>query len=85
MWRTGDVVGVCVDVGHDEGLALLPCLAAHAATVGDAGAGGWALEWAEYELAAADKVKADPMPVEMVLEGGGGVGQVGDGVGFAFE
>lgn len=85
MRRAGYVVGVFVDIGDDNRAVLLPRLAAYAASVCDAGAGGRALKWAQYQLAAADKVKAHPMPAKMLMQRGDGIGHAGNGVGFAFE
>ena len=78
----GDVVGVGVDVRHDQGFALRPCLAADAAPFGYACAGERSLKGAEYEFRAAHEVKAYSEPAEGFFEDGGGVGEVGGEVAF---
>ena len=76
---TGDVAGVLVNVGDDEGFALCPCLSAHAFIVGDARAGYRPLEGRKLQLCAGviDQVKADPKPAEGFGEQGVDVGEVG--------
>ena len=73
----GDVVGVGIDIGYHQRGALLPCLSAHAAAVGNAGAGQRPLERPQHQIVVAHQIKAHPQPAEGFFEHGGGVGKIG--------
>ena len=79
----GNVAWELVNIGDDLCLVFLPCGSAYAATFADAGTGEGTLEGTEHEgVGIGYAVKAYPPPAEGLVEHGGGVGHVCDGVGF---
>ena len=79
------MVGVGIDVRHDERAVLRPRLPANTAAARDAGTSKRPLKGAQHQFLTDDAVKADPQPAERFLQYGGGVGEIGDSVAFIFN
>jgi len=81
----GDVAREFFYVGYNERSGLSPAGAAYAAAFFNAGAGYGTLEGAEYQLVSFYEVKSDPKPVELFLQGGDSICEVGHEVGLAID
>ena len=79
------MAGELLDIGHQQGAALLPGCSANAFAIGDVHTGNRTLERPEHQLVAHHTVEPRPPKVEGVVQHGSGIGHAGDGVLLALE
>ena len=77
--------GKLFHVGDNDGAVLLPCCAAHAAAPLDAVARHRALERSKLQLAIVDDIESRPPGPNSLVDEGGGVRQLANGVALPFN